>query len=64
MDDFFLCADKDCWCVKPVVTDQIEIAIDRQIAIELAKLTSTHAPLIKEVALACELALRIDEESK
>ena len=42
---------------------QITISIDKQTAIELAKFTATYAPLIKEVALACEVALQRMETS-
>lgn len=44
--------------------DQITITIDKQTAVELAKFTATYAPLVKEVALACQVALqRVDTSS-
>jgi hypothetical protein len=63
MNDFLLCEEKDCWCMNPKTANQITISIDKQTAIELAKFTATYAPLVKEVALACQVALRQVETS-
>jgi hypothetical protein len=63
MNDFLLCEEQDCWCMNPEI-DQITITIDKQTAVELAKFTATYAPLVKEVALACQVALqRVDTSS-
>jgi hypothetical protein len=58
MNDFLLCEKKDCWCMNPTEANQITITIPKQTAIELAKFTATYAPLVKEVALACQVALQ------
>jgi len=63
MIDLLLCEEKDCWCMNLETAHQITISIDKQTAIELAKFTATYAPLIKEVALACEVALQRMETS-
>lgn len=50
--------------MNPEATNQITISIDKQTAIEFAKFTATYAPLVKEVALACQVALqRVDTSS-